>query len=111
VPRGHGLRECRALKSGTPSTPRMTASPSITNASVCFQRGFDNPWTKLGPVTAVPGHQALAVAVALHGGSIAVVFYFVDLVRSMWNLDRAGGDLRSLSVSLLQASYLEELDF
>src|SRR5882724_12110512 len=31
------LRECRALKSGTPSTPRMTASPS-TNAQHRGQR-------------------------------------------------------------------------
>ena len=55
------------------------ASPSSTN---CFSpdltRGFDDPGICAGPVAAIAGNQAHAIAIALDAQAIAVILDFVQ---------------------------------
>ena len=45
-----------------------------------LQRGVDDPRIALGPVIAIAGDQAHAVAIALDAQAVAVIFYFVKPV-------------------------------
>jgi hypothetical protein len=82
-----------ALKSETPSTPRMTASPSSTNRFCrTLRAALSDPRVALGPVVTAPGDQADAVAVAFQAEAIAVVLDFVEPVRTNRDAGRFGGD-------------------
>jgi hypothetical protein len=83
-------RECSALKSGMPSTPSTTASPSMTMPDTVLQRGFDDPRIAVGPVVAASGDEAHAVAVTLQAEPVTVVFHFMEPVGTVRNVGRLG---------------------
>jgi hypothetical protein len=62
------------LKSDRPSTPSITASPSITNETILVaQRGLGDQRKPAAPIVTVAGEQAHALAVALDDQPVAVV--------------------------------------
>ena len=64
-----------------------------------LQRGLDNPRIALGPVVAVAGDQAHAIAGALDPQPIAVILDFVEPIRRMWNL---GSPCRNAKIERLK---------
>lgn len=73
--------ECSALKSEMPSTPRMTASPSITNRLCPFFSAASTIRIALGPVVTATGYRPHAVAFALEADAVAVILDFVKPLR------------------------------
>jgi len=76
--------ECRASKSDTPLTPRMTASLSMTN---CLTRFLSAASTIQGKrfvqsIVCASGNQPHPIAVALYTQAVAVEFDFVKLIRA-----------------------------
>src|SRR6516225_8014178 len=58
-------------------------------------RGLDDPRVTIGPVAAVHGEQAYALALPLHQQAEAVVLDFMEPVRTVWNFGPAGLASRS----------------
>ena len=92
------------VKSGVPSSPRITASPSIRNEVALMRQARPRRWKGSGgPVVAVPGEAADARAVPAHHEPIAVMLDFVNperagrwpgRLRRLARFDEAGGTLQ-----------------
>ena len=89
-------RVCRALKSGTPSTPSTTASPSMTKW-LCLFLGAASTIQRQRSPQSLPflGEQAHGVAVALNNQAIAVILNFREACGRRGTLVPGGGGGRA----------------
>jgi hypothetical protein len=79
------------LKSEIPSTPRITASPSITKLTdAVSQGGLTDPGKAARPVVATSADQPHAVAVTLDANAKTVLLDFVEPFRAGGNLAFGG---------------------